>query len=76
MPLKNVSILGLVRLSSGKIATASSNMFKLYPAQKALDGNYKNELNQKSCMHTEKDVNPWLRIDLKAPSVIERVSQF
>jgi len=60
-------------IARGKPTTASSNLYNKYPSSRAVDGNYNTMFNVKSCMHTDKDMKPFLRIDLQKESVVEKV---
>ena len=66
--------LALVNLSLNKTVLASSQFLTAYPAGNAVDGITTNDLHEKSCMHTTKDKNPWIRIDLGIESRVEKVS--
>lgn len=60
-------------MAIGKPTNASSSLFGRYPSSRAVDGNSNTTFNSKSCMHTDKDLNPFLRIDLQKQSVVEMV---
>ena len=66
--------LALVNLSLNKTVVASSQFLAAYPAGNAVDGITTNDLHENSCMHTGKDHNPWIRIDLGKESRVEKVS--
>jgi len=60
-------------IARSKPTTASSNLYSKYPSSRAVDGNYNTMFNVKSCMHTGKDMEPFLRIDLQKKSLVEKV---
>ncbi|XP_057307272.1 uncharacterized protein LOC130645326 isoform X2 [Hydractinia symbiolongicarpus] len=63
----------LINWAENATATASSQLLKVYPAGRAIDGITTNNLLEKSCMHTAKDKKPWLRIDLGTLRLVEKV---
>jgi len=60
-------------IARSKPTSASSNLYNKYPSSRAVDGNYNTMFNVKSCMHTDKDMKPFLRIDLQNEMVVEKV---
>lgn len=56
-----------------KPVTTSSTFLKVYAPSKVTDGKTGNQLLEGFCMHTEKDQNPWLRIDLVEKSLVDKV---
>lgn len=56
-------------LSFGKIASQSSIKYNGFPSR-AIDGNFNFQWNQGSCMHTNKEQDPWWRVDLGKEYII------
>ena len=54
--------------------TASSTFLNIFPGSNAVDGNADNDFyGGKSCMMTNKDKHPFLRIDLGGPYIVYEV---
>ena len=44
---------------------AQSSLYGQGNPERAIDGNLANDWSQKSCAHTNKETNPWWRVDLQ-----------
>uniref|UniRef100_A0A3Q3Q8R4 Fucolectin tachylectin-4 pentraxin-1 domain-containing protein n=1 Tax=Monopterus albus TaxID=43700 RepID=A0A3Q3Q8R4_MONAL len=62
-----------VNIALGKKVTQSSVYLGGVP-ERAIDGNYASNLEEKSCSQTQKELNPWWRLDLLKPYKIMTVS--
>jgi hypothetical protein len=54
--------------------TMQSSLYPGGAASRAVDGNNNALWQQGSCMHTKKDVNPWMAIDLGKSTTVGSVS--
>ncbi|KAM9450171.1 fucolectin-like [Clarias gariepinus] len=62
-----------VNVALGGIATQSSIYLNYFPANLAIDGNIESNLGFYSCACTNKEFNPWWRVDLLALHDISHV---